>query len=155
MAVMILKTKNNRPMKAVIRRHPFWNDFPSVFDEMFNDWSGGSVRQSVPAVNIRETDNAFHLEVAVPGYDKGDFSVELDHDTLTISSETKHESESGKENYTRREFSYQSFKRSFQLPEKLVDGDKINAKYESGILKVELPKRVEAQTKPTRNIEIG
>ncbi len=142
-------------MKAVVKRSPFWNEFPSVFDQVFNDWAGGSVQQHTPAVNVKENDEGFHLEVAVPGYEKGDFNIELDHDTLTISSERKQEKEENKENYTRREFNFKSFKRSFHLPENIVDADKINARYENGILNIDLPKRPELQAKGARTIEIG
>lgn len=142
-------------MKAVVKRNPFWTDFPSVFDEMFNDWSAGGMRTSTPAVNVKETETGFHLELAVPGYEKGDFNIDLDHDTLTISSERKNEHEEKEGKFTRKEFSYQSFKRSFTLPEQLIDADGIKAKYENGILKVDLPKKGEALPKPSRNIEIG
>lgn len=131
--------------------------FPSLMNEIFKpDWFGGmeNFKTSVPAVNIKENDKAFELELSVPGRSKEDFNIEIDENTLTISSEVKHEEETKKENYTRREFSYTSFKRSFSLPES-VDEEKIDASYESGILKFNLPKKEEALPKPKRMIELS
>lgn len=144
-------------MRAIMKRqHPLWSEFPTLFDEMFSEWNTGStMRASVPAVNVSETDEAFHLEMAAPGFTKDDFNVELDNDTLTISSEAKSEDKEKKSNYTRREFSYRSFKRSFNLPKNMVDSEKIAAKYEDGILKLELPKMEAAKTKAARTINIG
>ena len=85
---------------------------------------------------------------------KEDFNLELNDDVLTISSEKKVENEEKKDNYTRREFSFQSFKRSFSLPE-TVDSANIHAKYENGILTIDLPKKEEAKPQPARTIEIG
>ena len=96
----------------------------------------------------------FELELAVPGVKKDDFTVEVDNDVLTISSEMKSENEETQDNYTRKEFSYSSFRRAFTLPD-TVDGSKIDAKYEDGILKLTLPKKQEALPKPKRLISIG
>lgn len=134
--------------------------FPSLWNDFFNDdWfdrSPVSVRGTVPAVNIKEEDDLFALEVAAPGLKRDDFKVEVDNNVLTISSEMKHEHEEkdDKGTYTRREFGYQSFKRSFTLPDS-VAGDKIVAKYEDGVLRVKLPKRDEAKPKPARLIKIS
>ncbi len=131
--------------------------FPSVFDEFFKpDWFGGvnTVSSTVPAVNIKEGEKDFSLELAIPGFKKEDFNIEVDNDVLTISSEVKAEKEIKEENYTRREFRVASFKRAFTLPE-TVDADNINAAYEDGILKLTLPKKEEALPKPKRLIEIG
>ena len=132
--------------------------FPSLLDELFKpDWFGGmeGMRTSVPAVNIKENDTAFTLELAAPGKKKEDFNIEVDESVLTISSENKIEKEEKSDNgkYTRREFSFSSFRRSFTLPES-VDEDKINAHYENGVLALTLPKREEALPKPKRMIEI-
>ena len=131
--------------------------FPSLINDVFGpDWFGGvdKLHASVPAVNIKEGETGFELELAVPGAKKEDFKVEIDNDVLTISSEGKTENVESKENYTRKEFSYTAFKRAFTLPES-VDGSKIDATYESGILKLALPKKEEALPKPKRLIEIG
>ena len=119
---------------------------------------GGMERMNntVPPVNIKETETTFVVELAAPGKRKEDFNIELDDNVLTISSESKHEKEEkdsdGK--YTRKEFSYSSFKRAFTLPE-IVNESDINASYENGVLHITLPKREEALPKPKRMIEIG
>jgi HSP20 family protein len=120
------------------------------------DWFGGTEKwnTSVPAVNIKDNTENFELELAVPGMKKDDFSVEIDNDVLTISSEVQTENEENKDNYTRKEFSVTSFKRAFTLPD-TVDGAKIDAKYEDGILRLILPKKQEALPKPKRMIEIA
>lgn len=143
----------------LMRRTDNW--LPSVFDDMFNtDWlssnvGANTIGTSIPAVNVKETEDAFVVEVAAPGKKKDDFEVALNNNLLTISSEVKekHESEDKKEKFTRREFSYQAFKRSFSLPD-TVDGAKIAANYENGVLRIALPKREEAKMQPKRLIEI-
>lgn len=130
---------------------------PSLMNEFFKpDWLGGSENYAatLPAVNIKENETGYHLELAIPGKNKEDFKVEVDKDVLTISMETKTEDEKTGDNYTRKEFSYTSFKRSFTLPE-TVDSEKIKASYKDGILSFSLPKKDEALPKPKRMIEIG
>ncbi len=131
--------------------------FPSLMEELLKpDWLGGIENNAatLPAVNIREKETAFELELAIPGKKKEDFNVEIDKDVLTISMEPKAEDETVKERFTRKEFNYTSFKRSFTLPE-TVDSDKIKASYENGILAFMLPKKEEALPKPKRLIKIG
>ena len=135
---------------------------PSFLDNFFSrdlmDWSNSnfsSTNSTLPAVNIRETDESFMIEVAAPGLSKENFKVNLDRDRLEISSELKKEKNESDQKYSRREFSYQSFQRSFTLPEGTVDGDKISAKYTDGILFVTIPKREEVKPKPARAIEIN
>ena len=130
---------------------------PSLMNEIFKpDWFGGmeNFGLNLPAVNIKENEKDFELELAIPGRKKEDFNIEVDDHVLTISAETKSEENVKEENYTRKEFSYESFKRSFTLPE-TVNEDKINAAYEDGVLKFTLPKKEEALPKPKRMIEIG
>ncbi|CAM3557469.1 Hsp20/alpha crystallin family protein [Zobellia roscoffensis] len=130
--------------------------FPSLMNEIFKpDWFGGmeNVAASVPAVNIKDNEKSFGLELIVPGRKKEDFNIEVDNDLLTISSELKNEEEVKEENYTRREFRFSSFKRAFTLPE-TIDVDAIKADYVDGVLKVELPKKEEALPKPKRLIEL-
>ncbi|HLT48856.1 MULTISPECIES: Hsp20/alpha crystallin family protein [Aequorivita] len=126
----------------------FNRDLPSVFSSNFNNGI------TLPKVNIRETADAFIVEMAVPGLKKSDFQIELDNQVLSISTETKEEQENQEENYTRREFGYASFKRSFTLPES-VDEEKINASYSEGILNIHLPKKEEAKQRPARSIKIS
>ncbi len=131
--------------------------FPSLMNEFFTpDWLGGSENSAatLPAVNIKENEMGYLLELAIPGKNRNDFNVEVDKDVLTISMETKTENEKTDEKYTRKEFSYTSFKRSFTLPE-TVDSEKIKASYKDGILSFDLPKKEEALPKPKRMIEIG
>ena len=137
------------------------NWLPSMIDDMFKtDWLGGTsnvnnIGVSIPAVNIQETEENFLVEVAAPGKTKEDFNIELDKDVLTISSETKKENkEEEKGKFTRREFSYSTFKRAFSLPE-TVDSTKINASYENGVLLINLPKKEEAKVQAKRMIEIS
>ncbi|WP_369048026.1 Hsp20/alpha crystallin family protein [Tenacibaculum sp. UWU-22] len=126
----------------------FNTDLPSVFTSNFNKGI------SLPKVNIKETPEAFIVEMAVPGLKKSDFKINLDNKILAIETEIKEETEDKKENYTRREFGYSSFKRTFTLPES-VNGDKINANYDNGILHISLPKKEEAKEKPTRTIAVS
>ncbi|UBM62137.1 Hsp20/alpha crystallin family protein [Candidatus Sulfidibacterium hydrothermale] len=107
----------------------------------------------VPAVNIKEEKDKFVLEMAAPGMKKDDFQINLDNYQLTISSEKKEEKNEKDDNYTRREFFYSTFSRSFTLP-KSVDVEKIKADYKNGILSVVLPKK-EEETKLTRQIKIS
>ena len=139
-----------------------FNNYPSVFDQLFDtdlfDWNNrnySDTNTTLPSVNIKENADAFKVEMAVPGFDKKDFKIELNQNVLTISSEKKVENETkNDEHFTRREYSYQSFCRSFTLPE-AANGDKISAKYDNGILNIEIPKREEAKPKPMRQIAIA
>ena len=138
------------------------NYFPSIFDRFFNndlmDWNlsnFSSTNTSLPAVNVRENENEFVIDVAAPGMGKNDFKINFQNNVLTISSEKKEEKEDKKETYTRKEFSYQSFQRSFTVAENTVDTEKINAKYNDGILHITLPKREEVKPKPMREIKIS
>jgi len=109
---------------------------------------------SMPAVNIREDEKHFGLELAIPGIDKKDLKIDINEDVLTISSESKNESEENRDGYKRKEFSYTSFCRSFYIPEN-VDRDKIEASYKDGILSVSLPKQEVEKTKITREVKIS
>lgn len=142
-------------MKLVKRNNDVW--FPTFFDEFLKpDWLGGiqNSNSHVPAVNIRETDKDFVLELVVPGKNKDDFKIEVDNKVLTVSSEHKEEKKEESDKYTRREFSHFAFQRSFNLPDSINEQD-INAAYENGILKLTLPKREEALPKPRKVIEIS
>ncbi|MGB5436676.1 MAG: Hsp20/alpha crystallin family protein [Maribacter sp.] len=133
--------------------------FPALMNEIFKpDWFGGmenyNTNVPVPAVNIKENEKDFELELAVPGRKKEDFQIEVNENVLTISSETKSEENVDNENFTRREFSYTSFKRAFTLPE-TIDEEHIKATYEDGILTFNLPKKEEALPKPKRLIKLS
>lgn len=140
----------------------FTNQFPNLFDRFFEndmfDWSNrnfSNTNTTLPAVNVKEDPDAYNVEMAAPGFEKKDFKIELNNNVLTISSEKKVENEiSENENFTKREFSYQSFCRSFSLP-LTVENEKITAKYDKGILKVYIPKKEEAKPKPVKQITIS
>ncbi len=139
----------------------YQNQLPSLFDRFFNNelegWNRNNfsdTNTTLPSVNIKENTDTFEVEVAVPGFEKSDFNIELNNDILTISSEKQvNEEVKNDEKITKQEFSYQSFTRSFTLPE-LVDEEKISAKYENGILSISIPKKEEAKPKPVKQIEI-
>jgi len=148
----------DKTMKPV-RRNPY---FPSFWDNFFSnemmDWNNSnfsSTDTTLPAVNVKENDEAFEIEVAAPGMNREDFKVKLENNLLTISSEKKEEKKEENGRYSRREFSYQSFQRSFTIPENLVEGDKISARYCEGILCITLPKKEEIKPKPAREIKIS
>ncbi|MCC5943527.1 MAG: Hsp20/alpha crystallin family protein [Bernardetiaceae bacterium] len=136
----------------------FRRRFPSMLEDFFTNADTPDflrlAEDRVPRVNIAEDEDKFAIEVAAPGMQKDDFSIELDNEVLSISSEAKQESETKDDRYTRKEFSYTSFKRSFTLPQS-ADGEKIEAKYEDGILYVHIPKREEAKPKQPKRINVG
>lgn len=144
------KTRNqsNFPTFSSLIDDWFLGDIPSLFSSNFNEGI------TLPKTNIRETADAYFVDMAVPGMKKDDFEIHLDNQMLSISAETKEENEENNENYTRREFGYSSFKRSFTLPEH-IEESKIKAKYNEGILSVELPKKEEAKPKPPKTINIS
>lgn len=134
--------------------------FSSWFDNFFDNSIGTEFLSNfntgitLPAVNIKETPNDFILELAIPGMKKSDFIIDVENKILSISSEVTSEHEEKDEIYTRREFGYSSFKRTFTLPDS-IESDKVKASYEDGILMVTLPKRDEAKQKPPKRIEIS
>ncbi|PWK28617.1 HSP20 family protein [Arcicella aurantiaca] len=137
-------------MKLVRFNQPTANflnaDFNKLFnqlDTMFPSKSFNNVSyNNIPAVNVKESENGFQIEVAAPGLKKEDFKLSLHENRLTISAKQEENSEEKTEKYTRQEFNYTSFQRTFTLP-KNVDGDKIEATYADGILHVGLPKKEE------------
>jgi HSP20 family protein len=142
---------------TLIRRVNNYPVFQNWFEDIFapvQNYHNERIRASVPAVNIAEDDNKFEIEFAVPGLSKLDFSVNLDNDILTVKSERENTIEETNSNYTRKEFNYSAFQRSFTLPE-AADGEKIKAVYTDGILSIEIPKKEEAKVKPAREIEIA
>ena len=149
-------------MSLVKRDNRSYSTLPSIWDNFLNrdvfNWGNNftNADNSMPAVNIKETPENFLVEMAAPGMEKKDFKIELDGNALTISSEKQDEREEKEgESYNRKEFSYQSFYRTFHLPKEVVDADRINAKYENGLLSLVIPKREEAKQKPARLIDIS
>lgn len=151
-------------MSLIKRNGNLFNSFPNSFnDDLFTGdlFNWGSLNNSttdttIPAVNIKETPNAFEVEMAAPGMSKEDFRIELDSNVLTITSEKRSGYEQkDNEKYSRKEFSYQSFQRTFTLSKEVVDEDKIEAKYQNGVLYLTIPKKEEAKQKPPRRIQIN
>lgn len=143
-------------MRTFTPSHPSgiarWLSNDDLRDALLSNFS--PTETTVPAVNVKETDTEFELEVAAPGMKKDDFQINLENDILTISSEREEEKEEENGRFARQEFSYQSFQRTFSLPENMVDSEKIDAKYHDGILHLTLPKLEHAKTKPPRQIKI-
>ena len=140
-------------MNLIRKQPPF---FPSLIDDFINtDWNlkVPTFSGTVPAVNIKELDSQFEIELAVPGMNKDDFEIEVEDGVLSISSTQEEEQVNEKGKFTRREFSYSSFRRSFTLPDS-VDPTKIDATYKEGVLLVLLPKHKEAQPQPKKLIKI-
>lgn len=135
--------------------------YPSLLNDFLNrePWNWDSrlmTGATLPPVNVRETKDDFVVDMAAPGMKKDDFSVELDGNMLTISSEKKTEQNEDDDdnNYARREYSYESFSRSFQLPKDVVDEEFIKAKYTDGVLHLTIPKKEKAKQKPAKKIRI-
>jgi len=135
--------------------------YPSLLNDFFNrdfwNWDSRSLTgTTLPPVNVRETKDDFVVEMAAPGMKKDDFTVELDGNLLTISSEKENEQNEGDQesNYSRREYSYTSFSRSFQLPKDVVEEEFIKAKYTDGVLHLTIPKKEKAKQKPPKKITI-
>jgi HSP20 family protein len=148
------------------KRRPFGNlmtrdlfDMDDFFDNrMWNTglmqtdfWNGKTME---PALNIKETDDHFEIELAAPGFTKKDFNITIEDGMLNITAEKEVSEEEKEEDYTRREFNYTSFERSLQLPE-TVKEEAIKAKYADGILKFNLLKKEEAKKRPPKVIEVG
>jgi HSP20 family protein len=148
---------------SIIKRNSNGFFMPELFDDFMSrnlfDWGTtnfSTTGTTLPAVNIRESNENFEVEMAAPGMTKNDFNILLEDNTLTITSEKSDEQEEKDgEKFSRREFRYQSFQRRFTLPKEVVDVDQINAKYENGILKLSIPKKEEAKQKPPRTINIS
>ena len=144
---MTLVKFNNKTNNALM---PGFND---VFDSIFNDtFFNDRMVARVPAVNISESENNYHVELAAPGLKKEDFKLNLDRNVLHVSVEQNSDSQDNQKNYSKREYSYSSFVRSFTLPES-ADDSQINASYTDGILRIDIAKREEARM-VRRQIEI-
>jgi len=150
-------------MKPANRNASMFNHLPMLFDDFLNrdifNWADSNFSETnttIPAVNIKETADRYEVEVAAPGMNKEDFKVELDGTTLTITSEkSQQRRQDEEERFYRKEFSYQSFQRTFNLKKEVVDIEKIEARYEKGLLLLFIPKKEEAKQKPPRLIQIS
>ncbi|HLP11669.1 MAG TPA: Hsp20/alpha crystallin family protein [Flavobacteriales bacterium] len=134
--------------------------FPNLLSDFFNNdffsprWMERELERSLPAVNIKENKDSFSIEFAAPGFNKADFKIDVESTILTVSAEKKEEKSEEKDRFTRKEFSYNSFSRSFTLPQTVI-GDKIDAKYQDGILKLSIPKKEEAKQLPKKEIKVA
>ncbi|MNK75318.1 Spore protein SP21 [compost metagenome] len=129
------------------------SNFNNAFDSIFNDtFFSDRLMTRVPAANISETADRYHVELAAPGLKKEDFKLKLERDVLTISAEQANQNDEVERSYAKREFSYSSFVRAFTLPES-ANAEGIEAKYIDGVLSIDIPKREEAKM-VTRQIEI-
>jgi HSP20 family protein len=150
-------------MTLLKRNGSLLNPFPALFDDFVNrdlfNWGNlnfSDTNTSIPAVNIKETAENYEVEVAAPGMTKKDFTIELDGNALTISSQRNDQKEvTENEKYFRREFSYQSFRRTFTLQKDVVDIDRIEASYENGLLQLLIPKKEEAKQKPPKLLQVS
>jgi HSP20 family protein len=141
----------------LVKRNNANRVFPTIMDELFKDLMGGTqyVQKTLPPVNMWETEQSFTIELMAPGLEKKDFDIQVDNALLTISSERKGEQAVQEEvKYTRKEFTFASFKRSFSLPE-TINEEGINASYQNGILAITLPKKEEALPKAKRLVAIS
>jgi HSP20 family protein len=149
-------TKQTTTMNPTLRN----SHLPSLIENFFGRdvdgfFSSNNLTFNTPAVNVAEHKDGFRIEVAAPGLKKEDFKLNLNHNNLTISASKENTNEAKQEEkYTRQEFSYTSFQRTFTLPTS-IDTEHIQASYTDGVLTIELPKREEAKVKPPRQIEIG
>jgi len=134
--------------------------FPSLLSDFFdnnrffgNRWLDREFNNSLPAVNIKEDGKQFEIEFAAPGFSKNDFKIDVENDVMTVSAEKKQENNEEHKHFTRKEFSYNSFSRSFTLPQS-VNADKIDARYADGVLHLQVPKKEEAKALPKKQIKV-
>lgn len=130
---------NNRPANGFNLFENFLSEVPSFFKDDF-----GTKAQGFIPVNVKESKDAYQLEVVAPGFEKNDFNINLENNILTVSAGKKNETENKDEKQIRKEYSYHSFKRSFTIDEK-VDAEKIEAKYVNGVLTLNLPRKEEVK----------
>jgi HSP20 family protein len=143
---MALIKRSDRPLLGGSLLSDFFDD-----DKFFNSpWLSG---QNIPAVNVKESDKNFEIELAAPGYNKNDFRVSMEEGVLTISAEREQQDEKNMDKYTRREFGYTSFTRSFNLP-KNVDENDVKASFENGVLKLLINKKNTEPPNPKKSIQI-
>ena len=146
---------------SLIKTKKNGDQFPSLLSDFFDTdrffsprWMEREFENTIPSVNIKENGKEFNIELAAPGFSKNDFKVNVEENMLTISAERQEEKKDESARFTRKEFSYNSFSRSFTLPQS-VNADKVDAKYADGILKLNIPKKEEAKTLPKKEIKVS
>ncbi|HRG59406.1 MAG TPA: Hsp20/alpha crystallin family protein [Bacteroidia bacterium] len=148
---MTLIKFQNPKTKRFFETDAMFPGFGNAFENFLKmDYNYG---ESTPSVNVTENENEYHLEYLVPGFKKEEIKVALEQNVLTVKAERKTEQIDEQKRYTRKEFSFSSFKRSFTLPEN-IDIEKMSARHEHGILNIVLPKKVEEKKATTKEIEI-
>lgn len=149
MTLLTVKPENGR-----FATPRFSNLFDSFFENEFHNINRRELFKTPALVNVKDTEAAYIIDVAAPGFKKEDISIKVENNLLTVKAEQKTEAETKEEKFTRKEFNFSSFNRSFTLP-KTVDADKIAATYENGILSVTLPKKEEAKPAAAVDIKIS
>lgn len=149
MTLLTVKPENGR-----LATPRFSNLFDSFFENEFHNLNRREFFNTPALVNVKDTEAAYIIDVAAPGFKKEDISIKVENNLLTVKAEQKTEAEVKEDKFTRKEFNFSSFNRSFTLP-KTVDADKIAATYESGILSVTLPKKEEAKQATAIDIKIS
>ena len=155
-----MKTLFKNPTRTMLnnttRSYNPWDRFSR--NDFLDFWDGDTIAETIPSINITEEKDQYKVEMAVPGLKKEDFNIDIDGNVITISSEKESETrdgENGKERngYSRREYNYSSFSRSFTIPD-YADTDRIVAKYNDGILRLNIPKKPEAQKNNNHKITV-
>lgn len=144
---------------TLVKDHSATSLFPSLSEFFENEnWAPEKLFRNFghhrPSANISETEKDFKIELAAPGFKKDDLKIDLENEVLTVSAENKNETQESTKKYTRKEFSFNSFSRSFQLP-KSADITRIHAKYENGLLKLDIPKKEEAAGNYKKEVRIS
>jgi len=143
--------KWNQPSPLTGKRNWIENFFAET-DDFFKNWDWDR-SNNVPAINVKEEKDAYLIEMAAPGMKKEDFKIDVEGNMLTISSEREETKEEKDKKFTRKEYNYSSFSRSFTLPDE-VNREKIDAKYEDGVLKLTLPRREEVKNPTAKQIAV-
>jgi HSP20 family protein len=146
---------------TLVKTKPNVNQVPSIFTDFFDTdrfftprWFRREFAETLPAANIKETAKQFTIELAALGFNKNDIKINVEEDVITISAEKEEEKKAENERFTRHEYSYNSFSRSFALPQN-ANAEKVDAKYENGILKLVLPKKAEATSSARKQIKVS
>lgn len=142
-------------MRTLVKRtQPNFLAFPSIFDEFLGNESFNHLAKTYkPSVNIKEDENGFSINMLIPGFKKEDVQINIENNVLSISAEVKEENTQENEKFSRKEFSFKSFKRSFSLPEN-IDIENIKANIENGVLGLHLPKVVKEESNKVKTIAI-
>lgn len=137
-----------------LRPGGYHNIFDRMFRDGFRDYLSNDFQETIPAVNISEEKDRFFIEMAAPGLEKEDFKISVDGDVMTITAEKEEQKKEDGKSFSRREYNFSSFSRSFTLPE-TASISNIEAKYADGVLKLTIPKREIAQTAQTKQITVS